>query len=86
MNRLQSLLYSLRAKYIPSLVWRNDPIEVRVQFPLSEETLQATHELREIFTKMGISFDTGGGCGTRDWEWDYSLRGPIEVRFVRKKR
>ena len=35
---------------------------------------------------MGIHFDTGAGCGNRDWEWDWSLRGPIEIHFVRKKR
>ena len=34
-------------------------------------------DLREI----GIEFDKGAGPEGRDWEFDWSLRGPIEVRF-----
>jgi hypothetical protein len=31
--------------------------------------------------EIGISFDHGGSARGRDWEWDWSLRGPISVRF-----
>ena len=38
-------------------------------------------ECERIFGEMGIYFDRGMGCHGRDWEWDWSLKGPISVRF-----
>lgn len=32
--------------------------------------------------KSGISFDTGFGERGRDWYFDYSLRGPVRVKFL----
>ena len=32
--------------------------------------------------EIGVEFDKGVGLDGRDWEWDWSLRGPMEVRFV----
>ena len=30
---------------------------------------------------LGLSFDKGSGFDGRDWEWDWSLKGPIRVQF-----
>lgn len=41
-------------------------------------------EIERALAEIGIEFDKGVGLGGRDWEWDWSLRGPIEIRFVGK--
>lgn len=38
-------------------------------------------EIEERFLEVGISFDKGIGLHGRDWEWDWSLKGPISVQF-----
>lgn len=43
-------------------------------------------EIERTFREMGITFDKGMGFDGRDWEWDYSLKGPISVRFKRRAR
>ena len=81
----------LRRK-LPYLVWWNDELDVTVT--LSQDKLDPTapnpfkslfggafYEVEKIFREMGISFDTGMGCEGRDWEWDFSLKGPISIRF-----
>lgn len=39
------------------------------------------YEVEKHFAECGITFDKGLGPNGRDWEWDWSLRGPISVRF-----
>lgn len=39
------------------------------------------YEVEKQFREVGISFDSGLGFGGRDWEWDWSLQGPISVTF-----
>lgn len=34
--------------------------------------------------RAGIQFDTGIGATGRDWFFDYSLRGPVSVKFISK--
>lgn len=41
-------------------------------------------QVERLLGEIGIDFDKGGGPGGRDWEWDYSLAGPISVRFRRR--
>ena len=78
------------SRRIPRLVWYGDEIDVRVTF--SEDPLCQDNSMKGLFTgglyeiqkqlrHMGIEFDSGQGCGGRDWEWDWSLRGPISVTF-----
>ena len=43
-------------------------------------------EMRKAMRNMGIEFDTGMGCGGRDWEWDWSLSGPLRVKFRGRAR
>jgi hypothetical protein len=75
---------------LPYLVWWNDELDVGVC--LSQDKLNpeaglaqlhngAFYEAEKIFREMGIDFDTGLGPDGRDWEWDWSLKGPISVRF-----
>lgn len=77
-------------RWIPKLVWIDDEIDVRVTW--TEDPLQAGNEFGALFSgglweiekrlrNMGIAFDSGAGCEGRDWEWDYSLDGPVHVRF-----
>jgi hypothetical protein len=91
-NGLRIKAIRLRRK-LPHLVWHGDEIDVRVT--LATESLTATDlggayhqftgsQLREIeghLRDLGITFDTGLGPDGRDWEWDYSLSGPISVAF-----
>ena len=75
---------------IPRLVWHGDEIDAVVTF--SQDTLDPDDPMRGLFSgglfeiekqlrHMGITFDTGQGCDGRDWEWDWSLSGPISLRF-----
>src|SRR5271165_2196504 len=80
---------------LPYLVWWNDELDVGVC--LSQDKLDpeqglgqlfngAFYDAEKIFHEMGITFDTGMGCDGRDWEWDWSLKGPISVRFHGRAR
>lgn len=77
-------------RWLPRLVWLNDELDVVVT--LSQDKLNpedgleqlfrgAFFEAEKIFLEMGITFDTGMGCYGRDWQWDWSLKGPINVRY-----
>lgn len=45
----------------------------------NKEMLPTLFKIQELFNSIGIGFDTGYGDGVRDWEWDWSLRGPVKV-------
>jgi hypothetical protein len=51
---------------------------------LGKKGLDTLFEIEKKFHEIGISFDTGGGCGGRDWEWDWSLKGPVKVTALDK--
>ena len=85
-----------RRRYIPHLVWHGDQVDVLVTF--KEDRLRAgtvddaltdfgrgsLHEAKRILNEIGIEFDTGLGLDGRDWEWDWSLQGPISVTFKQR--
>ena len=77
---------TLWARHIPSIIWRRQQVQVGIHFDLSKVDMPDIFEIEKLLNKNGIHFDTGAGCGNRDWEWDWSLRGPVEVRFKRKKQ
>ena len=91
-DRVKSMVFRVRRR-LPHLVWRGDEIDVRVT--LSTDRLNAADtadafrqlhsgaftEIERLFRDMGIGFDTGMGPDGRDWEWDFSLKGPISVQF-----
>ena len=83
-EKLQRWAKKLWACYIPSIVWRRQRVEVGIHFDLRKVNQKDLFEIEKLLSKNGIHFDTGAGCGKRDWEWDFSLRGPVEVRFKRK--
>lgn len=77
-------------RWLPRLVWLGDEIDVCITF--SEDPLNQTDPMGGLFSgglydvqkqlnRMGIEFDTGCGPDGRDWEWDWSLRGPVRVKF-----
>ena len=49
----------------------------------TKEQMSAMFKAQELLCELGINFDTGMNMktGVRDWEWDWSLRGPIKVVF-----
>lgn len=62
--------------------------EVLVQFnmeKLGPEGMKHLFDAEASLRKAGITFDTGAGFGSRDWEWDFSLSGPIEIYHKRFK-
>jgi hypothetical protein len=82
---------------LPYLVWYGDELDVRVTF--FDDALQEDHDIEgglrqfqsgELHTiqrrlnELGITFDSGMGAAGRDWEWDWSLKGPISVTFRRR--
>jgi hypothetical protein len=60
---------------------RGKECEVKIVFDLKRVDLEKLFAIERLLREMGICFDTGGGCGGRDWEWDYSLQGPVKVLF-----
>ena len=59
--------------------------EVLIKFPSpTEEQILHLFNAQDELAKAGVSFDTGSGCGSRDWEFDWSLKG-AKVYFKRFK-
>lgn len=78
------------ARKIPRLVWPGDELDVRVTFtahklnpddPFASLFSGAIADLRQHMRAVGVDFDTGCGPDGYDWEWDWSLSGPISVQF-----
>jgi len=53
---------------------------------LGDEGLAALFEIEQKFLEIGVSFDTGAGFGRRDWEWDFSLKGPIKITLLEREK
>lgn len=83
-----------RLRYIPRLMWHGQQVDIRITF--TENRLHAAGhdeaigqlkngqlpEIAKMLHELGIEFDTGLGERGRDWEWDFSLRGPVSVEFI----
>ncbi|NOQ49122.1 MAG: hypothetical protein GQ553_00435 [Nitrosomonadaceae bacterium] len=52
---------------------------VLIQFDLDKVPLEKLFEIEKKLLEIGVTFDTGAGFGSRDWEWDWSLKGPVTV-------
>lgn len=63
--------------------------EVLLQFRIPKDKLDRFYEARTILNDLGIKFDSGGDSNgdecVIDWEFDWSLKGPIKVFFKRFK-
>jgi hypothetical protein len=55
--------------------------EVLFNFNLCKIPIKKVMEVEKLLNEMGISFDTGGDSTSRNWEWDWSLNGPVNVFF-----
>ena len=99
-DRLRWFLVRLRRR-LPYLVWHDEEVDVTVTLmtdklaPVEINDLSAAFrqlnsgafaEIERTFREMGITFDKGMGCEGRDWEWDWSLQGPISVQFRGRAR
>ena len=61
--------------------------EVKIKIPIdkfTDEQWKHLYKAEDELGKIGIKFDTGCGCGHRDWEFDWSLSG-AKVLFKRLK-
>ena len=48
---------------------------VHIHIPAKGLQLEALFQAEALLRQAGVSFDTGYGCGGRDWEFDWSLKG-----------
>ena len=68
-------------------VERGQGAEVGITFgpDLKPDQLEHLFAAQSQLRKAGVSFDTGYGMtdNTRDWEWDWSLSGPVQVKHRR---
>lgn len=84
---------------LPHLVWWGEEVDVTITFsqhglPEGADMAEAMQylyrsrmaEIEAALKEIGISFDRGGGYDGRDWEWDWSLKGPVSVRFRERSR
>jgi aminopeptidase-like protein len=46
-----------------------------LKIPVNEDNIEKIFEAERLLRELGITFDTGYGCGVRDWELDWSLKG-----------
>lgn len=83
-----------RRRYIPYMIFYGQEVDTRVtwkenklrpnsSFQDAQRLLNSgrLHEIERMIGEIGISFDKGLGFEGRDWEWDWSLNGPISVVF-----
>ena len=57
-------------------------IQARLQFDVSKmsvEDINKLHQAQSLLNEIGVVFDTGGTSEFRDWEFDWSLKGPVKV-------
>lgn len=58
-------------------------VHVHITIPATGLQLEALFQAEELLLKAGVTFDTGYGCGGRDWEFDWSLKGAyVKLRKV----
>ena len=88
-SRFATWWYIHVSKRIPRLVWLGDEIDARVTFKgigAIGDDPTAVFDLQQRLNALGITFDCGSGLDGRDWEWDWSLSGPISVTFRGRAR
>ena len=61
--------------------------EVSIHFKVPKNKAKHIFNARDELNKAGITFDTGGYINGKfleyDWEFDWSLRGSVQVRHKR---
>jgi len=76
MEGFQSLTKQQKSK---EMTEKKQKPKIGISFDLSKVNIDDLFEIERLLLKNGISFDTGAGMGHRDWEWDWSLKGPVKV-------
>lgn len=68
---------------IPKDPNRGREAEVRLEFKVTDK--DKLFEIEKLLRELGVSFDSGYDFGEkrRDWEMDWSLKGPVKVIFIR---
>ncbi|KKM83342.1 hypothetical protein LCGC14_1310350 [marine sediment metagenome] len=64
--------------------------EAVIKFTIPKEKVDLLYDVTEALRKLGVTFDTGGGIDDDgnlcyDWEFDWSLKGPVKVCFKKMK-
>lgn len=64
--------------------------EVGIEFIIPKEKIDLLYAATKAMSKLGITFDTGGSIDEDgnlyyNWEFDWSLKGPIKVHFKKMK-
>lgn len=89
-SKIKRWFYWNVSRRLPRLVWVDQEIDINIRF--SEDPLIQGDPIRGLFSgtlaeiekqlsDIGIGFDRGQGEDGRDWQWDWSLCGPISVTF-----
>lgn len=63
---------------------RGREVAVGIHFDLTmfkPEDLDKLFAAESLLRQIGVTFDTGSNGKTRDWEWDWSLNGPVKVSY-----
>ena len=63
-----------------------EPTSATFQIDTSEfgdEKWEKLFKAERLLSEIGVTFDTGAGCGCRDWELDWSLKGARLMAHVR---
>lgn len=89
-SKIKRWFYRNVSRKLPRLVWVDQEIDINIRF--SEDPLIQDNPIGGLFSgtlaeiesqlsDIGIGFDRGQGEDGRDWQWDWSLSGPISVTF-----
>jgi hypothetical protein len=93
LSRAKDFAVRFRRRFIPYLVFHGQEVDVCVTWQENRLTahdpeqalkqLNGGHlyKIQTMMNEIGVTFDTGLGCSGRDWEWDWSLKGPVNVKF-----
>ena len=57
--------------------------EVLVRIDMSKVSSEKIEAIEDALHAADIHFDRGTDFKSRDWEWDWSLKGPIKIYFKR---
>jgi len=79
-------LIEIQSGTMPRHPRQGQEAEVRLIFDLEKlgkDGFDKLNKINLLFSELGITFDTGSNGKSRDWEWDWSLKGPVKVTFVR---
>ena len=86
----QRLIAALKRIVIESELFQDprqgEEVEVTIKFDrtkLTPEQEEKVFQAGKLLGEVGIGYDSGGSAEEIDWEWDWSLSGPVKVEFRR---